>query len=328
MRAVRRRAARRAHGILLELGAASLSACLVTGCPLSDGYFIDGNLGRAGSSSVTGGSAGASASAGLGTGGSTTGGTGTSATGGSSEAASGGSGGSAAGGTGGDVTSGTGGAPASGGTGGSDGSAATSGEPGLGEGGERGCVPSREVCDGIDDDCNGETDEGGVCPTGCSARTYGGHSYLVCVYGSNADYVVYADASTFCQGARDKLHLPFALDLAYVESADENDFLKNWLTEAAPKDGQIWFGANDIMTEGRWVWGQMPGAMPFFQQNPMMAGGMPVMGKFSDFAAGEPSGTDRLDEDCGAMDGSYDWQWNDLPCSSDPIAGFICEQLD
>jgi hypothetical protein len=89
----------------------------------------------------------------------------------------------------------------------------------------------------------------------------------------------------------------------------------------------VWMGANDTTQERRWVWGQGPGAVRFFDAS-STGGGTPYMNAFDDFAAGRPNATltgSGNEEDCGAFDSDFDWQWNDLVCST-PRLGFVCEQ--
>jgi hypothetical protein len=82
--------------------------------------------------------------------------------------------------------------------------------------------------------------------------------------------------------------------------------------------------ANDDDQEGTWVWGRGASAEQFFS-NGTAGGGTPYMGRFNDWAAGEPDGGDHDDVDCGAFDSSVDWQWIDELCTTlEP--GFICEE--
>jgi hypothetical protein len=223
-------------------------------------------------------------------------------------------------GTGGDAEAGAGAAGAGdvGGTGGGG----VGGIGGIGGVGGAACVPKPEICDGVSNDCNDAIDEGGVCPRGCSARTRDGHVYVLCVFPDAAQELDYDHATTWCSNAGPTLKLG-PLALARIETADENDFVKAWIAEQATVSGMIWFGANDIDQEGRWVWGRGADAVQFFVGS-SQGGGTPYMGAFDDFADGRPNSANG-DEDCGAFDSDFAWQWNDLVCS-EPRLGFICEQ--
>ncbi len=163
-------------------------------------------------------------------------------------------------------------------------------------------------------------------PADCSPQTYDDHVYLLCHETSYAAYVDYSTATTRCESLQSDLGLSFGFELTFVESADEDAFLKDWIGSVASGYEFVWLGANDIAMEGSWVWGQAPGATPFFHQDPM-GGGTAAPGDFADFAPGDPNGTTRNDEDCGAFDGSVNWQWNDERCAT-RAAGFLCEETD
>jgi hypothetical protein len=186
------------------------------------------------------------------------------------------------------------------------------------------CVPAPEVCDGVSNDCDAEIDEDDVCPSGCSAHQRNGHLYLLCVAPTATGNVDYNFATMRCQNARNELDLSVGLQLAIVESDDEETFLKNWIASTAPATTLVWLGANDIAQEGTWVWGQGAAAWSFLKVGPM-GDATPMPGKFADFAPGTPDGTAQMDEDCAAFDGSEAWQWNDEPCAG-RIPGYLCEQ--
>jgi hypothetical protein len=215
------------------------------------------------------------------------------------------------------------GTPATGGKGGEEAGAAGAPEQGGGAGGP--CVPKPEVCDGVSNDCDDAVDEDGVCPSGCTARTREGHVYLLCLFTDSSQELAYDAASNRCADAGSMLGLGVTLELARVESAAENDFIKAWIAAEATTDGMVWFGANDIDQENHWVWGRGADSVQFFVGS-NQGGGMPYMDRFNDFAPGRPNSANGENEDCGAFDSQFDWQWNDLVCA-DPRLGFICEQM-
>jgi hypothetical protein len=200
-----------------------------------------------------------------------------------------------------------------------------------------------EVCDGVSNDCDEEIDEGGVCPEDGTGATFGGHIYLLYLYsqdyggggrgnqqegswnGESWNQADYGEATTTCRAAGSVLGLGVELDLARIESAEENEFLRTWIAGAATEEGMVWMGANDLVTENRWVWGQDANAVQFFTGS-ARGGGTPVMNLFNDFMEGRPNSANGVDEDCGAFDSEYDWHWNDLDCSV-PRLGVLCEQL-
>src|SRR5688572_6690727 len=73
------------------------------------------------------------------------------------------------------------------------------GEPSAGErGSDSGCIPAREICDGVSNDCDDEIDEGAECPTDCSIRSYDGHLYGLCLFPDEDEWVTHPEATTAC----------------------------------------------------------------------------------------------------------------------------------
>ena len=150
-----------------------------------------------------------------------------------------------------------------------------------------------EYCDGTDNNCNGEVDEGGIC-AGCDGKLFGEHLYLFC-----ADGLAWTEAQTFC---RDQ-----GMDLASSNSEEEDA----WMAATAVAYGLDvhgwWFGFNDIEQEGNFVW----------------SNGDEVV--YTNWWADEPN--DSGGEDCTSVLRYFGpSQWNDFKCAS--ASPYICEDLD
>jgi len=130
------------------------------------------------------------------------------------------------------------------------------------------------------------------------------------------------DASQRCADIGTELDLELPLGLAWIDSAEENTLLRDWIAKTAPADGVIWIGANDEKQENQWLWGRRTGAEQFFTGDDA-GGGTPYMGRYNDWAPGQPDGGSS--ENCGAFAAEVDWHWNDLACDAEQI-GFVCDE--
>jgi len=87
--------------------------------------------------------------------------------------------------------------------------------------------------------------------------------------------------------------------LAAIHSREENDFVRTLFPSA------VWLGANDIVSDGAWVW-----------EDGVEWGG------FISWRSGEPNGGDH--EQCLTMRDDLIGEWNDLPCSHEK--DYVCKK--
>ncbi len=330
---------------LRALTGAALMAIVLPGCPLSDNYYVEANgtgglTAANGGTTTVGGGVGGTA---LNGGSPALGGGGSGATGGAL-GATGGSGGDAANGgdaaTGGTATGGTaatGGSAATGGTGGSNGGGGSGGTGGTGaeggtdaQGGTGGgagstdCADEPERCDGIDNNCNDEIDEDAVCPEGCAVEIDDDHTYLLCVAATKAEGLDWDGAAARCHELGAELELAGSFALTWIESEEENDFLRTWLDDSLSGAAVVWIGSSDRDEENTWIWGTGSDAVQFFVGD-SDGGGTPYMNRYNDWSSGSPRSLNGENQDCGAFDTGLSLHWDDRACDS-VERGFICEE--
>jgi len=146
-----------------------------------------------------------------------------------------------------------------------------------------------EVCNTLDDDCDGEADGGGVCPCDVSWWPDTAHAYMFCT--TALDWQA-ADDACAAYGYR----------LVTFDSAAEGEWVEATVL-TYPSGPAWWIGFTDRSAEGSWAW----------------ADGSPVT--YTNWSAGEPNNSHggecdntTTEEDCGMVRWSGS-AWNDYPCT-------------
>jgi Lectin C-type domain len=293
------------------LGAGAFILLGVSGCPVTDDYFIERSqpaISGAGTSTDADSTGGSDTLSQAGTAQAGT----ASAQGGSAQGGLGGS----ANPTGGKSTAGDAAAPAGGAPDmGQAGDGGAGGAPACEPGGELcnpPCVPGTERCNGHDDDCDDAVDEL-VCNSnqnGTSAcfgfvlADHPQHGYMLCTSKTRN----YAQAKQSCAGQD--------MRLVWLESADENNAVA-LKVEALTLEADVLIGATDQVTEGYWFW---DGGVQFWKGN---ENGAPVNGSFAAWAQGNAPDNNNTGEDCGVL-APKTGVWNDRSCLAN--YPFLCEE--
>jgi hypothetical protein len=170
------------------------------------------------------------------------------------------------------------------------------------------CVPSTprtEVCDGLDNNCNGTVDEGTACPDGCLGMSRNGVGYMLCH--AVAQRRSWTEGEAQCTNRN--------MHLARIDDAALNTWIRTQANDAN-YIGSIWLGGVDSNHNGTWSWGI--GGVQFWMGG---RNGRPVGDRYSHWELGQPLNT-QIQDDCLAMGPSTDG-WRDAQCSI--RTAFICQ---
>jgi hypothetical protein len=197
------------------------------------------------------------------------------------------------------------------------------GGPGRDAAPEDNCSENVELCDGIDNNCDGRIDEGATCAGTCAGFALEQHGYMFC-----SDSVVRDVAADRCEAQ--------GMRLAWIETPEENAFLVERIEAAdlpasASDELLTYIGGSDSGDEGNWIWRgrgvAIPNGFQFWQGESADSGGRAVGGAYANWAPTEPNNTDD-DENCAVMSvlGANNRQpgaWDDRDC--DTALPFVCE---
>lgn len=154
-----------------------------------------------------------------------------------------------------------------------------------------------EMCDTVDNDCDGSADNGGVCPCDVSWWPDTQHAYMFCAATSD-----WQAADDFCAG--------YGYRLVTFDSAPEGEWVEATVLTYA--DGPSWWiGFTDAGAEAAWLWSD----------------GSPVT--YTNWASGEPNNghggecVATTEEDCAMIKWSGT-AWNDYPCGCTSESS-VCE---
>jgi len=154
---------------------------------------------------------------------------------------------------------------------------------------------STETCNGVDDNCDGTTDEMTTCGM-CTQVNNGTRSYLFCFSITRT----WDDARAYC--------MMFGYDLVTVESGTENDWLNAAERRLGGNNQDWWYGGTDAAMEGTWRW----------------APTMTDVG-YSDWVGAEP-GAGGAAENCMSNENRSSPEWSSRACSQ--MYRFVCEDQD